>query len=81
MKVETEVAGLMSTSIQEILEVKCTEQTNMTTEWSASRPTVPWGKNPQYPLYRRLGGSRAGLDAETRGKSSARDQTPVITLY
>jgi hypothetical protein len=33
-------------------------------EWSASRPgrALPWGKDPRYPLYRRLGGpqSRSG---------------------
>jgi hypothetical protein len=33
-------------------------------EWSASRPcrALPWGKDPRYPLNRRLGGpqSRSG---------------------
>jgi hypothetical protein len=37
-------------------------------EWSASRPgrALAPGKEPWYPLYRRLG---AGLDTEVRGKS------------
>jgi hypothetical protein len=35
----------------------------------------PWGKNPQYPLYRRLGGpqSRSGH----RGSASAGDRTSI----
>jgi hypothetical protein len=39
-------------------------------EWSASRPgsVLPPGKDPWYPLDRRLGGLRAGLDTEGRGK-------------
>jgi hypothetical protein len=39
-------------------------------EWSASRPgrALPRGKDPRYPLDRRLGGLRAGLDTEDRGK-------------
>jgi hypothetical protein len=28
----------------------------------------PPEKDPRYPLYRRLGGTRAGLDTEVRGK-------------
>jgi hypothetical protein len=28
----------------------------------------PRGKDPRYPLYRSLGGPRAGLDTECRGK-------------
>jgi len=27
------------------------------------RPPFPRGKNPRYPLHRRLGGSRGGLEA------------------
>jgi hypothetical protein len=38
-------------------------------EWSASSwPCLPPGKDPWYPLDRRLGGPRAGLDTEARGK-------------
>jgi hypothetical protein len=39
-------------------------------KWSASRlgPALPRGKDPRYPLYRRLGGPQTGLDTEARGK-------------
>jgi hypothetical protein len=39
-------------------------------EWSASRPdrALPRGKDPRYPLDRRLGGPRTGLEAEARRK-------------
>jgi hypothetical protein len=38
-------------------------------EWLAGRPGRIYPReDPRYPLYRRLGWPRAGLDAETRGK-------------
>jgi hypothetical protein len=39
-------------------------------KWSESRPgrALATGKDLRYPLDRRLGGPRAGLDAEVRGK-------------
>jgi hypothetical protein len=41
----------------------------------------PRGKNPRYPLYRRLGGPGAGLDTEAREKilfTSAGTRTSVV---
>jgi hypothetical protein len=53
-------------------------------EWSESRPgrTLPQGKDPRYPLYRRLGGVCDGLDTEARGKYfvSAGDRIPVKSI-
>jgi hypothetical protein len=48
-------------------------------EWSASRFTPP-EKDLRYSLDRGLGGRRAGLDTEARGKTLClfRDQTPVV---
>jgi hypothetical protein len=37
----------------------------------AVRPLYRQGKSPWYPLYRRLGGPRAGLDAAVRRKISS----------
>jgi hypothetical protein len=41
-------------------------------DWSASHPgcflPLYWGKRPQYPFDRRLGGHRAGLDAVVKRK-------------
>jgi hypothetical protein len=45
-------------------------------EWSASRPgraLYPRRKDPQYPLYKRLGGPRAGLNTGVEEKSLASD--------
>jgi hypothetical protein len=41
-------------------------------EWSASHPghALLWGREPQYPFYRRLGGPSASVDTEDRGKIS-----------
>jgi hypothetical protein len=39
-------------------------------EWSASRPgrALAPGKDRWYPVYRRLGGPRPGMDTEATGK-------------
>jgi hypothetical protein len=51
-------------------------------EWSAPRPgrALPWGKDTQYPLDRRLGGpqSRSGHRLEEKSLASAWDRTPVV---
>jgi hypothetical protein len=40
----------------------------------------PWGKNPRYPLDRRLAGLRAGLDTKAREKyfASAGDRKTAM---
>jgi hypothetical protein len=51
-------------------------------EWSASRPgrALPPGKDPRYPLARRLGGpqSRSGHMLEEKSFASAGDRTPFV---
>jgi hypothetical protein len=51
-------------------------------EWSVSRPgrALPQGKDPPYPLHRRLGGSqsRSGHGLEEKSFASAGDRTPVV---
>jgi hypothetical protein len=53
-----------------------------TSECPASRPgrALPPRKGFRYPVDRRLGGLRAGLDTEARGKfyASAGDRPPVV---
>jgi hypothetical protein len=53
-------------------------------EWWVARPghSLPAGKVPQYPLYRRLGGpqSWSGHRLEEKTFASARDRTPVSRL-
>jgi hypothetical protein len=41
---------------------------------------LPWGKDPQYPLYRKLGGpqSWSGHRLEEKSFASAGDRTPVV---
>jgi hypothetical protein len=50
-------------------------------EWSASRPgrALPRGKDPRYPLYRRLGGpqSRSGHRLDEKSFAPAGDRTPI----
>jgi hypothetical protein len=42
--------------------------------------TLPWVKSPRYPLNRRLGGRRGGLDAVDKGISIIILVLTVITL-